>query len=251
MELLSRIFGANDSFKNHLLDSTFVASTTKRKNAKVSIKLKALLVSAHTTKANMEEVSFPRGGRSYFKKDVADGGDNNNDAKERKRARSSSSKPSNGSAAAAERDFLFGAPPTATTVSSKKRKISANLKNKTDSAPLLLSANRSSLMPLGGGGVVVHQNHTPGTIAATSKHGSHDKKQQQHQQRSREPCIEALSFSKLAKNTKLLAVVREVQDEFCVVSLPNFLTGYILRNAKKSSNNSNLKVSVCNNVPFQ
>jgi hypothetical protein len=40
--------------------------------------------------------------------------------------------------------------------------------------------------------------------------------------------IEALSFKKLAKGTKLLGIVREVNDDFCLISLPSLLTGYVL-----------------------
>ena len=40
--------------------------------------------------------------------------------------------------------------------------------------------------------------------------------------------IEALSFKSLGKGTKLLGIVREVNDDFCLVSLPSLLTGYIL-----------------------
>lgn len=180
----------------------------------------------------MEEVSFPRGGRSHSNKNDALAKDDNQ--KERKRSRSKA-KSADAATSAGERDFLFGAPPnTASSSSSKKRKTTD--KAKAESSTTSLIANRSSLMPLGGGGVVVHQGPDG---ASTSK----DNKKQQHQQRSKEPFIEPLSFSKLAKQTKLLAVVREVLDDVCVVSLPNFLTGYILRDTKKiNQNNSNLKV---------
>lgn len=59
----------------------------------------------------------------------------------------------------------------------------------------------SSLLPLGGGHVKIHKgNYT----------------------------IEALSFPKLAKGTKLLGTVREIFDEYALISLPGLLTGYIL-----------------------
>jgi len=41
--------------------------------------------------------------------------------------------------------------------------------------------------------------------------------------------IELLGFSKLARGTKVLGVIREVQDEYAVVSLPTMLTGFVKR----------------------
>mmetsp|Transcript_31818 Transcript_31818/g.36201 ORF Transcript_31818/g.36201 Transcript_31818/m.36201 type:complete len:1887 (+) Transcript_31818:1355-7015(+) len=46
--------------------------------------------------------------------------------------------------------------------------------------------------------------------------------------KGKETLIEAISFNKLAKGTKLLGIVREVNDDFCLISLPNLLTGYVL-----------------------
>jgi ribosomal protein S1 len=98
--------------------------------------------------------------------------------------------------ASTETDFLFGKKDDAkTSKKPKKRKAS--------------SSDAQSLLPLGGGGVVVTASKRNAKKAAA-------------------PTIEALGFSKLAKNTKVLAVVRELQNEFAVVSLPNLLTGYIL-----------------------
>jgi ribosomal protein S1 len=94
-----------------------------------------------------------------------------------------------------ETDFLFGKkkeePQTAKK--SKKRKTS--------------TGGSQSMLPIGGGGVIVPSSSKKKSSSAT---------------------IEALGFSKLAQNTKVLAVVKEVQDEFAVVSLPNLLTGYML-----------------------
>jgi ribosomal protein S1 len=93
-----------------------------------------------------------------------------------------------------ETDFLFGKKKeeTPTATKSKKRKTS--------------TGGAQSMLPVGGGGVIVPSN----------------------KKKSSPPTIEALGFSKLAQNTKVLAVVKEVQDEFAVVSLPNLLTGYML-----------------------
>jgi hypothetical protein len=90
-------------------------------------------------------------------------------------------------------DFLFGSSEDKTSSTKKKRRKTST------------TATTTSLLPVGGGGVVQPS----------------DKKKEAH--------IEALSFSKLGKGTKLLAVVREIHDEYAVVSLPNLLNGYILK----------------------
>jgi len=61
----------------------------------------------------------------------------------------------------------------------------------------------------------------------------------------KEAIIESLSFQKLAKGTKLLGIVREVNDDFCLVSLPNMLTGYVLPSRKESSSDIPLKKQLC------
>jgi hypothetical protein len=91
-------------------------------------------------------------------------------------------------------DFLFGSSVDKTGSKKKKRR-------KTTST----TAATASLLPVGGGGVV------------------------QPTEKKKEAHIEALSFGKLGKGTKLLAVVREIHDEYAVVSLPNLLNGYILK----------------------
>ena len=92
-------------------------------------------------------------------------------------------------------DFLFGNKPsddtTDVTRTKKKRRKHAT--------------TTTSLLPVGGGGVL-----------------------QPHSQK-KEAQIEALSFSKLAKGTKLLGVVKEVHEDYAIVSLPNLLNGYILK----------------------
>ncbi|CAB9506358.1 Protein RRP5 [Seminavis robusta] len=82
--------------------------------------------------------------------------------------------------------------------------------------------NKHSLLPLGGGGVIYKKHHP------TSKDKDKDSKKNTSNEKV-EPFIEALGFSRLAKGTKLLGIVREVQEEFALVSLPNLLTGYVLR----------------------
>jgi ribosomal protein S1 len=134
--------------------------------------------------SNMADVSFPRGGRERPPPPTE---------KELKKAKldSKRKKPTNTVAS----DFLFGS--STTEDKSKKRKTSSTGG---------VSTSKHSLLPLGGGGVVMHS-----------------------QGKKTEPLIEALSFGKLAKGTKLLGFVREVHDEFAVLSLPNLLTGYMLQ----------------------
>jgi hypothetical protein len=101
--------------------------------------------------------------------------------------------PSQTSVKKRDADFLFGS--SEDKISSKKKK-----RRKTST-----TTTATSLLPLGGGGVVQPS----------------DKKKEAH--------IEALSFTKLGKRTKLLATVREIHDEYAIVSLPNLLNGYILK----------------------
>lgn len=96
-------------------------------------------------------------------------------------------------------DFLFGSSEDRTGIIKKKKR------RKTTSTTAPTATASTSLLPLGGGGVV------------------------QPTEKRKEAHIEALSFGKLGKGTKLLAVVREIHDEYAVVSLPNLLNGYILK----------------------
>eukprot|EP00979_Chaetoceros_neogracilis_P000704 scaffold162_cov267-Chaetoceros_neogracile.AAC.54 len=69
----------------------------------------------------------------------------------------------------------------------------------------------SSSLPLGGGAVLQPTQTT----------------------NSKKPAfIESISFQKLAKGTKLLGIVREVSEEYAVVTLPSMLTGFIRQDAK-------------------
>jgi hypothetical protein len=100
-------------------------------------------------------------------------------------------------------DFLFGRGQQHDDVSNKKKSTRRTQKKRRTTSTTATATSSSSLLPVGGGGVVVQKNqHT---------------------------MIEALSFGKLLKGTRLLGVVREVHEEYAVVSLPNLLTGYILK----------------------
>jgi hypothetical protein len=94
-----------------------------------------------------------------------------------------------------ENDILFGQKHETTDSAKTSRK-----KRKTEAA----ASGATSLVALGGGGVIAPN------------------------QKQKEALIESISFQKLAKGTKLLGIVREINDKFALVSLPNLLTGYIL-----------------------
>eukprot|EP00934_Nitzschia_sp_Nitz4_P003539 Nitzschia sp. Nitz4//scaffold29_size155292//140902//147146//NITZ4_002690-RA/size155292-augustus-gene-0.216-mRNA-1//1//CDS//3329546544//3529//frame0 len=145
----------------------------------------------------MEDIAFPRGGRFQHARDASDEANDKEQLKKsafRKRKQqtdATETKPSS--------DFLFGG--------TKEKKTDPSAKKRKKEEDTSTGGSRS-LLPLGGGGVV-----------APSKSKG----------KSTTPIIEALGFAKLSKGTKLLGCVREVQDEFAVVSLPNQLTGYVLR----------------------
>jgi hypothetical protein len=169
----------------------------------------------------VEEMSFPRGSNRPAKEANANANAKESDSKKlrpsQKRktesgaAASSSTTPT---ASSIKKDFLFG--------SSKKKDdekpSSSSKRRKTEDTPAPAS-NKISLMPLGGGGVVVstkkHKNPS-GNISSVSS-TTH---------------IESLGFSKMAKGSKVLACVREVQELYAIVSLPNLLTAYILPEGK-------------------
>lgn len=70
----------------------------------------------------------------------------------------------------------------------------------------------TSQLPLGGGGVL------PPTVTPDGR-------------RRIPPRIEALTFAKFARGTKVLGVVRELHDDYAVISLPTMLVGYVRREA--------------------
>jgi hypothetical protein len=132
--------------------------------------------------------SFPRGRRPRDSEGAAPA-----DKSTPKRKRDTSATVA---ASSVDKDYLFGDTKKSTTSKKKKKK----------SEDALTTTGSSFALPLGGGHV------------AHAKTGS----------RADNATIEALSFNKLAKGTKLLGIVREVHDDFCLVALPNLLTGYVL-----------------------
>lgn len=97
------------------------------------------------------------------------------------------------------KDFLFGSKET-------KSKKSKKTKDSTKSAVVA-----SSSLPLGGGAVL--QPTQSGSVKKPA-------------------FIEAISFQKLAKGTKLIGIVKNVASEYAVVSLPSMLTGFVRYDAK-------------------
>lgn len=165
----------------------------------------------------VDEMSFPRGSSHSAKKIETEGSESNKLRPSQKRKASSGEMAANAatpSASSIDKDFLFG--------NRKKegyeKSPSSSKRRKADDGGST-ATNKHSLLPLGGGGVIIstkkhkHQGSSKTTVS-TSTH------------------IEALGFSKMAKGTKVLACVREVQEHYAIVSLPNLLTAYILPQGK-------------------
>ena len=163
----------------------------------------------------VQEASFPRGSSRPAKKDEKpqeSDGKKLRPSQKRKAASGDSSTPT---ASSVKKDFLFG--------SSKKKddgkSSSLSKRRKTEDAPVP-SSNKNSLLPLGGGGVTVStkkhklKSGDESSVSTTTIH------------------IESLGFSKIAKGSKVLACVREVHEQYAIVSLPNLLTAYILSQTK-------------------
>ncbi len=164
----------------------------------------------------VQEMSFPRGSSRPAKEVSANESDSKKlrPSQKRKSSSEADAKTATPTASSVKKDFLFG--------SSKKKdegKSSSSKRRKVEDPSSASGGNKHSLMPLGGGGVVVstrkHKNQSGGTGSVTTS--TH---------------IESLGFSKIAKGSKLLACVREVQQNYAIVSLPNLLTAYILPQAK-------------------
>ena len=131
-----------------------------------------------------------------------------------------------------ENDFLFG-----NQEKDKKRQEQQRKKRKTSSSNGGGGETSSShsLLPLGGGGVVV--------VKKKSKVG-----EQKHLESSSNLLIEAFGFSKLAKGTKVLGIVREIHNEYAILSLPNMLSGYVLPQKPSSSSSQQWSLLNCMQV---
>ena len=150
-----------------------------------------------------ETVAFPRGKR---KSTTSAKDDTSHPSK--KHAPSASTT----SADKIEKDFLFGSAATASDLvdTGRSRKKSGSGSGSSSQHHLYdVSPSVVSQLPLGGGAVL------PAMITSSGKRIP--------------PKIELLSFSKLAKGTKVLGVIREVTPDYAVVSLPTMLTGFVRR----------------------
>ena len=129
---------------------------------------------------------------------------NQDQSRQRRDASSERKKKKRSSSGGAASDFLFGG--------SQKSSENLELVKRRKTAAATTASKSVNILPLGGGGVV-HPTNSKG-----------------------EAYIEALSFSKLNKGMKLLAVVREIHADLVVFSLPNLWSGYMLRSGGRNSN---------------
>eukprot|EP00978_Attheya_sp_CCMP212_P011465 scaffold28281_cov53-Attheya_sp.AAC.5 len=164
----------------------------------------------------MEESAFPRGGRSKNDFDRSDSNKTTTTPKGKKRSQSSDYKKQDASTTARNDDFLFGTPKEDESTQKKRRKRTKHSTSAIDASTTDDAMNGGTQQaPLGGGSVLAPSGR-------------------------KDALIEALSFNKLAKGTKLLGLIREVADEYAVVSLPNMLTGFIRRQTShKAKTNEN------------
>lgn len=155
----------------------------------------------------MEEVAFPRGGgRSRLDAaSAALGGVSSTPSASAETTRTSSKRKQ--SQPPADGEFLFGTRPNDKSEGKKRRK--SKVVSNADA-----SSHSSSMLPLGGGAVL-----QPAAVG--------DEKHQ-----AKPAFIEALSFQKLGKGTRLLGLVRDVTPDYAVVSLSNMLTGFVRRGTK-------------------
>ncbi len=180
-----------------------------------------------------QEMAFPRGKRTSTSASSKDDKHDKDKRSSKKRPPPSSSTAANKHESAAnkaadkkEKDFLFGSGAAADAndldvlASRSKKKRTAgyggHLEDSDDddddlrtNKDGLLINNTISTLPLGGGAVL-----QPSTGAGGRRMPAK---------------IELLSFGKLGKGTKVLGVIREIKEEYAVVSLPTMLTGFVRR----------------------
>ena len=177
-----------------------------------------------------QPTAFPRGKR---KKSTSSSSVNNNNDSNKKRATTSSSSSSTTYNDKEPSDFIFGnANETALShaISAKKKKLYLNNKHLQSDGYHDLEEDddyhhptSSSTLPLGGGAVL------PPSTTSTGKYIP--------------PKIEPLSFSKFHVGTKVLGIVRNVTDEYAVISLCTMLTGFVKRDSSHTTNTGGSGVS--------
>eukprot|EP00581_Thalassiosira_minuscula_P030960 CAMPEP_0183784830 /NCGR_PEP_ID=MMETSP0739-20130205/66191_1 /TAXON_ID=385413 /ORGANISM="Thalassiosira miniscula, Strain CCMP1093" /LENGTH=2127 /DNA_ID=CAMNT_0026028819 /DNA_START=64 /DNA_END=6447 /DNA_ORIENTATION=- len=149
--------------------------------------------------ADGQPTSFPRGKR---KKPSTP-----KDDKQSSKKHASSSAKTSSATTKKDKDFLFG---NELDVTLQKKTRSSSHRDGSDDPDEMHSINNiTSQLPLGGGAVL------PPTTTSNGKRIP--------------PKIELLTFSKFAKGTKVLGVIREVSEEYALVSLPTMLTGFVRR----------------------
>eukprot|EP00535_Pseudo-nitzschia_heimii_P011047 CAMPEP_0197198668 /NCGR_PEP_ID=MMETSP1423-20130617/33486_1 /TAXON_ID=476441 /ORGANISM="Pseudo-nitzschia heimii, Strain UNC1101" /LENGTH=2088 /DNA_ID=CAMNT_0042652503 /DNA_START=105 /DNA_END=6374 /DNA_ORIENTATION=- len=169
----------------------------------------------------VEEASFPRGSSRPAKTDEIPKESNSNTLRPSQKRKSGSGETTAPTVTSVKKDFLFGSG----TKKDDGKTLSSSKRRKTDDAAVA-SSNKNSLLPLGGGGVTVStKNHKlrdsgKSSVSTTAIN------------------IESLGFSKMAKGSRVLACVREVHEQYVIVSLPNLLTAYILSQTKAEKRSS-------------
>ncbi|KAL7495613.1 hypothetical protein ACHAWT_009608 [Skeletonema menzelii] len=151
-----------------------------------------------------EPVAFPRGKR---KSTTSTKDDTSHPSKKHAPSASSTS-----AAETIEKDFLFGSSATSSDLvdaSGRSKRGGSSSSSSKQQQYYDMSPSVVSQLPLGGGAVL------PAMVTSSGKRIP--------------PKIELLSFSKLAKGTKVLGVIREVTPDYAVVSLPTMLTGFVRR----------------------
>ncbi|KAK1744257.1 rRNA biogenesis protein RRP5 [Skeletonema marinoi] len=150
-----------------------------------------------------EPVAFPRGKRKSTTSTTKD--DTSHPSKKHAPSASSTS-----ATETIEKDFLFGSSATSSDLADTGRSKRGGLSSSSQQQQYYdMSPSVVSQLPLGGGAVL------PAMVTSSGKRIP--------------PKIELLSFSKLAKGTKVLGVIREVTPDYAVVSLPTMLTGFVRR----------------------
>lgn len=166
-----------------------------------------------------QPTAFPRGKRKTAAAPSSSAGASGGQPAKKSRASSSSSSSSAKPPPAEkkkEKDFLFGNDAVDSALQKKSRSKSSahhhDLDDDLEDAYEQQAVAVSSTLPLGGGAVLPPAQTSAGKRVP--------------------PKIEALTFSKFAKGTKVLGVIREVADDYAVVSLPTMLTGFVRRSAE-------------------
>eukprot|EP00580_Thalassiosira_gravida_P017224 CAMPEP_0201661930 /NCGR_PEP_ID=MMETSP0494-20130426/4161_1 /ASSEMBLY_ACC=CAM_ASM_000839 /TAXON_ID=420259 /ORGANISM="Thalassiosira gravida, Strain GMp14c1" /LENGTH=2158 /DNA_ID=CAMNT_0048140171 /DNA_START=165 /DNA_END=6644 /DNA_ORIENTATION=+ len=160
---------------------------------------------------NVQPTAFPRGKRKKQSGSSSTAKDDQQHQPSKKRATTSSSSTKSTTTSVKENDFLFGNNELDPALQKKSRSSSHrhHTDEDDDGEDYATKNSVTSQLPLGGGAVL------PPTSTSNGKRIP--------------PKIELLTFSKFAKGTKVLGVIREVCEDYALVSLPTMLTGFVRR----------------------